>query len=53
MSDENMKEAMKQAIKEWMDEKFATLGKWTFSSIAVLAVSALVFFILNLYGWKL
>jgi predicted neutral ceramidase superfamily lipid hydrolase len=46
------KDALKEALKEWMDEKYATLGKWSAASIAVAALGALVWVILVTSGWK-
>lgn len=49
---EAMKDAVKEALKEWLDEKFTTLGKWSLSSLAALALAALVYFILAMNGWR-
>lgn len=51
MDQDEMKLAMKEAIKEWMDEKYAAFGKWAFASIAVAAFGALIYFILSANGW--
>ena len=45
------KEALKEALKEWMDEKFALFGKWALTSFCVAAFTALVYFILSMAGW--
>lgn len=45
------KEAIKEAISEWLDKQFATLGKWTFGGIASAAVAALGYLILTSQGW--
>lgn len=47
-----MKEAYKEAQKEWMDAKLQEVGKWSLRTIAVFAIGALVFFILWANGWK-
>ena len=47
-----MKAAAKEAIKEWLDEKFATFGKWSLTTLAALGLAALVYFILLANGWK-
>lgn len=51
LSQSEIKVALKQAIKEWLDEKFAEFG-W-FSAKAVLAVllAALTAFVLHQNGW--
>lgn len=46
-----VKEAFKEAFKEWLDDKFTTLGKWTARAIAALALGALLYFILWVNGW--
>ena len=47
-----MKKVMKQAIKEWMDEKFTTFGKWSAATIAILALGALAYFIVQMNGFN-
>lgn len=47
-----MKDAVKEGIKEWLDDKFAAFGKWAALSFAALALAALVYFILAANGWK-
>lgn len=34
---EEFKEAFKEGLKEWMDEKYATFGKWALHGILVMA----------------
>lgn len=46
-----MKDATKQAIKEWLDEKFSQFGKWSMGAIAALVLAALLYFILTMSGW--
>jgi len=50
--DPETKEALKEALKEWLDEKFAELGRWSFRTLSALALGALVFFILKMNGWS-
>jgi hypothetical protein len=51
MSEQDIKAALKEAIKEWMDEKVLLLGKWSLRTIASAAVFALAYFILTMNGW--
>lgn len=39
------KETVKEALKEWLDEKFLAFGKWTAAGIAASALAAVIFFI--------
>lgn len=48
---EEQKEIIKEALKEWLDEKWATVGKWTAKGIAATALSALAYWWLTTYGW--
>lgn len=52
MSKEDTKAALKEALKEWMDEKFAAFGRWSFYAIAAMGLTALVYFMLRMNGWK-
>lgn len=49
---EPMKSAVKEALKEWLDEKFTTFGKWALGSLAALGLAAFVYFILWAHGWR-
>jgi hypothetical protein len=49
--DDQQKRIIKEALKEWLDEKFAAFGKWSFFSLAAAGLAALVFFILWVNGW--
>ncbi len=40
---EAQKEAIKEAITEWMDEKFAEFGKWTFRGLIAAAFAGCVY----------
>lgn len=50
--DEAMKAAVKEALREWLNEKFIEFGRWSFRSLAALALAALVYFILAMNGWE-
>jgi hypothetical protein len=51
VSDQETKDALKEALKEWLDEKFAQFGKWSFTAICAAALGALAYFILWTNGW--
>jgi hypothetical protein len=46
------KEAVKEALKEWLDEKFLMVGKYTVNGIIAAGLVGLVYFILTNQGWK-
>lgn len=49
---DDQKEAMKQAIKEWLDERFNQFGRWTFNALAAAFFAALIYFVLKMNGWQ-
>jgi hypothetical protein len=51
MTKEEMKLVMKESLKEWMDEKFITFGKWSLASFAAACIAGVVYFILWINGW--
>lgn len=48
---EKIQKALQAAVKEWLDEKFATFGKWTAASLGALLLAAIIIFILKMSGW--
>lgn len=46
-----MKEAIKEGLREWLDEKYAAFGRWTFRGLMALTFSALVWLIALSQGW--
>ncbi len=50
--DDEVKHAMKEALKEWLDEKFASFGKWSLGSLGAAVLVAIIYFLLQLNGWK-
>lgn len=47
-----MKVAFKEAAKEWLDDLFATFGRWSLFSIGGAAVVGLGYFLLWTNGWR-
>lgn len=47
-----LKQVIKEAIKEWLDEQATILGKWSFRFMASSAIAALAYFILTNNGWQ-
>ncbi len=51
MDRDEMKLALKEGLKEWLDAKFAELGKWTMGTITAAALGVLVYVLLKIDGW--
>lgn len=51
MQDKEIKAELKAALREWLDEQFAAVGKWTLRGLAVMGFGALVWLILTANGW--
>lgn len=45
------KELVKEAISEWLDKQFATLGKWTLAGICSAGLAGLAYLMLLSQGW--
>lgn len=48
---DELKQALKEGLREWLDEKFAELGKWTLQGLAAMALAGLVWLALVSSGW--
>jgi hypothetical protein len=48
---EVVKAALKEGLKEWMDEKVLDVGKWTIRAGLIFAFGGLIYFVLMLSGW--
>lgn len=48
---EELKAITREALKEWLDEKFTLFGKWSLGTLSALVFSAVVYFILKMNGW--
>lgn len=46
-----LKQIIKEAIREWLDEQATNFGKWSFRFIATAALGTLAYFILINQGW--
>ena len=43
ITNEEKKEIIKNALKEWLDEQFAIFGKWTLTGLSAAALTGLVY----------
>lgn len=44
---EELKEVQKQALKEWMDEKFVLVGKWSLGVIITALLGAFMSYLIS------
>lgn len=51
LTHDEMKRAFKEAIKEWMNERFIDVGRWTVSAFLVALLTALIYLTLTFNGW--
>lgn len=47
---EDHKDIVKEAFKEWLDDKAAAFGKWTIKYIATALFGFILFFLVT-HGW--
>jgi hypothetical protein len=45
------KEVVKEALKEWLDEKYADFGKWTMAGLAATVIAGGTYLFLLSSGW--
>lgn len=51
MSKDEIKEAFKLGLKEWLDDKFADFGKWSLGGLFVMALGGIVWMFFLSQGW--
>ena len=49
--DEDIKQALKEAMKEWLDEMFSTFGRWSLTGLAAAGMAGIVYLALVGAGW--
>jgi len=47
----SMREVFREAINEWINDKFKEFGKWSLKGLAALAFGVLIYFALVQHGW--
>lgn len=45
------KEAVKEVLREWLDEKYAAFGKWSLHGILAMLLAGAVYLFLISNGW--
>lgn len=53
MTERDQKDIFKEAIKEWMDERYADLGKWVLKKLVLAAVVSFLAWYISNNGFKL
>lgn len=51
LTKDETKAAMKEAIKEWLDERFIMFGKWSLITFATCIFAAFIYFVAWMSGW--
>jgi len=49
--DKAVKDALKEAMREWLDDMFATFGKWSLAGLLSAALVGAVYLALTGAGW--
>lgn len=52
MTDKDQKQIMKEAIKEWMDERYADIGRWAVKTLVIAAVTSFLCWYIQVRGFK-
>lgn len=53
LDEDRVKEALKEGLKEWLDEQYARVGRWTVGAFLTMLFSTLVWLILYKNGFTL
>lgn len=48
---EEIKAALQEALREWLEEKYAAFGKWSIHGLLAAGLVGLVWLILTSSGW--
>jgi ATP-dependent helicase/DNAse subunit B len=48
---DEIKEAVKSALKEWLDEKYMTFGKWSLHGLLAMLLAGMVYLFMISNGW--
>lgn len=49
---EAVKTAIKEGLREWLDEMLADFGRWSLKGLAALAIAGVVWLALTSSGWR-
>ncbi|WP_295678581.1 hypothetical protein [uncultured Nevskia sp.] len=51
MTKDETKAALKEALHEWLDDKFVSLGKWSLGGICAAGLGLMAYFLIVTNGW--
>lgn len=52
MNEEQVKKAVKEAVKEWLDDVYRSCGRWTLRALFAALVAGMVYMALTFGGWQ-
>ncbi len=52
LSNDLIKDAVKEAAKEWLADQFERVGRWTMAGVASAALVGLLYLALTAAGWR-
>tara|TARA_R110000782_G_scaffold6121_1_gene21045 strand:+ start:1490 stop:1654 length:165 start_codon:yes stop_codon:yes gene_type:complete len=53
VNEDDHKEAIKEALSEWLDDKFSEFGKWSLKGMFAFALVGLVYLWAASHGWTI
>jgi hypothetical protein len=53
MTPNEQKEAIKEALEEWLDKQFSKFGVWSLKGIVAIALAGLVYLWAMTHGWSI
>lgn len=53
LNQHDQREVVKQAIKEWMDDRYADIGRWAVKTVLIAGLTYFLFKYVEFRGWKL
>ena len=53
MNQEDQKQAIKEGLQEWLNDKFSEFGKLSLKCMAAILLAALVYLWATSQGWKM
>lgn len=51
LSEDQVREALKEAFREWLDARYAEVGRWTVGAFFIAVFGGLVWIAMTTAGW--